>query len=104
MINMTAFRVGIASTLVSLGVTLISVSMLYAKPKGVTPKEKACDDKLFVCWHKCAKSKNLGLQARCDNHCVETWSRCNGYVAKTQPPRPLPKKPSGVITSPGKVE
>ena len=104
MINTVTFRIGISSTLVSLGVILISASLLDAKPKGITPKEKACDDKLFVCWHKCAKSKNPGLQGRCDNHCVETWSRCNGYAARTQPPRPLPKKPTSIITSPGKVE
>ena len=98
MINTIKFRFGIASALIGAGAILISASLIDARQKGPTPKETACDNKLFTCWSKCyKKGVSKSTSQRCSDHCVETWSRCNGYPAKTQPPRPLPRRPSKTI-------
>ena len=92
--KMFKFRIGMAVSLAFVGTTLISASLIDAKPKGgVTSKEQACDNKLINCWNKCNQpGVSDGTRKRCDDHCVETWSRCNGYAANTQPPRPLPSR------------
>lgn len=93
---MNKLRIYIAAHLVCFGVILVSASFLYAKEKRTsTPAEAACDVALSKCWDFCDGTKDSTAHQKCDQTCIEKWSRCmdKAGIAHTNPPK-KPIRPS----------
>lgn len=88
---MNKFRMYIASTIIAVAVTLISASLMEARPKGgLTPKEKACDDAVIACLNACILGGDQTLYQGCQSRCWVRWNKCNGYAARPRPPITMP--------------
>lgn len=88
---MNKFRMYMVATFVAFSVTLISASLIKAKPKDTrTPQQKGCDDALIACQNFCMGTTIQDVREKCQNNCWNKWNGCNGYSGRPRPSIPAP--------------
>jgi hypothetical protein len=88
---MSKLRMYIAATSIAVGVTLVSASLIEAKPKGDnrTPREK-CDDGHDICRLGCDQLAGAENRAKCLNNCDYNYVQCATAAGKPRPPIKAP--------------